>query len=1191
MPHDASAVAPHFLPTPRQRARAIRGPPTSAGSTSAPPSSRPPDSGEGEHGARLRGGSGNEPAALSKELADFLIELSIALHKHAIYPAGHPQLAGSVAAVVRRLEPMLAERSTLSLGVARQQLIIEGVATSENHPLLRELAGRLHRHQLGAVRFLAGVTAEEVADFVHTVGIEAERTDRPLGLEPAEELARWLHVRVYPLTFGQLELLEESGGRDQPAEKGEGLEGERDATQIGGGSATERTRASRAAQLWIGMARAALAGEIASDEPPPSTDPVVVAKAIDDHVKDQAYDQVVVGYLLQIADELKGKGGRERLALQKRISSMVATLKPETLARLLEMGGDVRQRRRFVLDASQGMAVEAVVDLVQAAAETGRQTISHSMMRMLSKFARHAERGGARVRGQADHALRDHVGRLLTDWDLDDPNPDAYRKALDAMSKSAPLFGNVEQSLPCEPERLVQMGLEAGVVGSALWRAVDVMASRESLSPLIDLLDRAPQGWATEAVWEVLATPERLREVLERGQPDTGTVTRMARRMGLAAAEPLLDAVETEPDRFGTLVAQALCALGPDAAPAIARRLPGARWTVQRQLLTAMAGLPPEAVHKAIVLNDYVRHPDAGVRAEALGASLGGPEREAALALAVSDTDAAVLEAALSELAERGVDGSAAFSGAPTLMRRLDDGSIPAQLRRLAIRALASTGIPDARDWLVRHAVRRGGWLRLRRRILNTHWPDLPEAIAAMAERWSDEPDVMPVLELALRSNNPAVRAAVVEAGRARRARRGERQVSEAASFLTSFAQAISTMMLYRAGHPARERAIDASYARLLSLQHEAPSSHFSFLGHEVVHGSSPVRELKEWEWSARLAEAGIQRLEFTDQVSREEYDAFLEEVLARLTLGVIDTAAARPDRKTGIRFGAIGVRGVGGVDSLASPEDALIRTATIRYTLADEADAVRWMHDEVSVRGQLPLVEAEAVVRSLSVAMHSDNEIVIPLLQLKEFDQYTTTHSLNVSVLAMALAEFIGLGARDVRAFGVAGLLHDLGKVKVPKEILTKPGKLTDEEWSIMKSHPVEGARLIVASDRQLDLAAVVAYEHHIMLNGGGYPEMHFARECHTASRLVHVCDVYDALRTNRPYREAWELAPALELIESRAGFDFDRDMVRGFGAMMRQWEPRLAVLDEKTPLPAPKGDAALAGSLSADVVQEGLS
>jgi putative nucleotidyltransferase with HDIG domain len=312
------------------------------------------------------------------------------------------------------------------------------------------------------------------------------------------------------------------------------------------------------------------------------------------------------------------------------------------------------------------------------------------------------------------------------------------------------------------------------------------------------------------------------------------------------------------------------------------------------------------------------------------------------------------------------------------------------------------------------------------------------------------------------------------------------------------------------------------------------------------------------------LAEAGIQRLEFEDQVSRDDFEGFLDEVLARVTLSMIDTSESRQMRRTSIRFGAVGLRG----ETETPPEP--LPTATISFSLGEEADTFRWLQQEVQTTGTVPLLEAEAVVRSLAVAMHGGRQIVLPLLQLKEFDQYTTTHSLNVAVLSMALAEFQGLGARDVRAFGIAGLLHDVGKTKIPIEVLTKPGKLTDEERILMNGHPAAGARLLLDTEEKLDLAIVVAYEHHIMIDGGGYPALAYARACHHASRLVHVCDVYDALRTKRPYRDAWEFEKVLGYLNERSGLEFDPDLVAAFIRMMRQWEPQVAVLaDEHAAVP----------------------
>lgn len=381
--------------------------------------------------------------------------------------------------------------------------------------------------------------------------------------------------------------------------------------------------------------------------------------------------------------------------------------------------------------------------------------------------------------------------------------------------------------------------------------------------------------------------------------------------------------------------------------------------------------------------------------------------------------------------------------------------------------------------------------------------------------------------------------------------------MTEAVKFLTTLAQALATMSLYSEGHPARVRGIEQAYERLQVLQETDPRPRFSFLGQDVVYGEMSLRELGDWDWGTRLANAGVQRVEFQKGTTREEFELFLDEVLARITLQAIDSTTRSPEKRSTIKFGAIGVKG-GDDPKLVLP----VSTTNFTYTLGEEADTVEWMHKEVQSTGELPLFEAESVVRSLSLAMHGDRNIVMPLLQLKEFDQYTTTHSLNVSVLTMALAEWMGMGPSDVRAFGVAGLLHDLGKVRIPKEVLTKPGKLTDEEWVIMRRHPIDGAKIIYESDHNLNLAAAVAYEHHIMINGQGYPRRHFERGVHSASKLVHVCDVYDALRTNRPYREAWEPERVLKQIEQGAGPDFDLEAATAFIGMMKQWEAREAVL-----------------------------
>ena len=162
--------------------------------------------------------------------------------------------------------------------------------------------------------------------------------------------------------------------------------------------------------------------------------------------------------------------------------------------------------------------------------------------------------------------------------------------------------------------------------------------------------------------------------------------------------------------------------------------------------------------------------------------------------------------------------------------------------------------------------------------------------------------------------------------------------MTEAVRFLTTFTQALATMTLYEDGHPARERAVDTAYAALDDLQRVTARPLFTFLGEDVVCGKVPIRELKDWEWARRLSDAAVQRLEFDEEVGREDFELFLEEVLGRLTLSSPPSVEARPMRRSGVRFGAVGVRG--------ETTDSEPPVAVAGYSLNVEADAIRWLHE-----------------------------------------------------------------------------------------------------------------------------------------------------------------------------------------------------------------------------------------------------
>jgi len=381
--------------------------------------------------------------------------------------------------------------------------------------------------------------------------------------------------------------------------------------------------------------------------------------------------------------------------------------------------------------------------------------------------------------------------------------------------------------------------------------------------------------------------------------------------------------------------------------------------------------------------------------------------------------------------------------------------------------------------------------------------------------------------------------------------------MSDPVRFLIAMSQALSTMGLYGDDHPATARSLDNALERLRDLQGANPKLHFTFLTGEVLVGSEMVHELEGAGELSRLVKAGIERIEFTDTVEPEQFARFLSHLTIRLGIRSGSTSDDLWQMgESAIKFGQVAL-----AEGFKKRISAPFKVASLTYTLREERDTIDWMHEEIRQGSKLPMVEAEAVVRSLSIAMHAEQAIVLPLLQLKEFDQYTTTHSMNVSVLAMAMGEFLELGAATIRALGVAGMLHDLGKVCVPHDILVKPGKLTDAERLVIQDHPMVGARMLLENADPMGLAAVVAYEHHIRLDGGGYPKLHDARGAQYASRIVHICDVYDALRTIRPYRDAWESERAMAYIHDRAGVEFDPSIARSFIAMMRKWDSQIAL------------------------------
>ncbi|HLV26144.1 MAG TPA: HD domain-containing phosphohydrolase [Gemmatimonadales bacterium] len=378
--------------------------------------------------------------------------------------------------------------------------------------------------------------------------------------------------------------------------------------------------------------------------------------------------------------------------------------------------------------------------------------------------------------------------------------------------------------------------------------------------------------------------------------------------------------------------------------------------------------------------------------------------------------------------------------------------------------------------------------------------------------------------------------------------------------FLHSLAQSIATISLYGPGHPARTSAVDTTYKLLDGLHYGDRQPVFTFLGENVVHDRTVLPALRGWQWATRLSEAGVQRMEFAPDLSRDSFEHFLDRLLNKL--GSVAAAADAMDEADaaldGVRFGAIVAS-----DETDSEDDGFDDSSVPAYSLAEETAVTRWIFANAERRGVVPASEAELVVRSLSVLRHAEVRPSIPILQLPSFDDYLVMHSINVASLSLALAERLGAARREALRVGVAGLLHDIGMAGVPRELMEK-SRLTREERDRIRRHPADGARMLMAGAPSLEAAAVAAYEHHMRPDGSGYPVLATVRRPHVVSAIVKVASVFTALRSSRLHWPAWSLARSLRYMESGMGVEFEAEVAATFVRMLRGGRDRQVAVTE---------------------------
>ncbi|MBP9685812.1 MAG: HD-GYP domain-containing protein [Rhodoferax sp.] len=257
------------------------------------------------------------------------------------------------------------------------------------------------------------------------------------------------------------------------------------------------------------------------------------------------------------------------------------------------------------------------------------------------------------------------------------------------------------------------------------------------------------------------------------------------------------------------------------------------------------------------------------------------------------------------------------------------------------------------------------------------------------------------------------------------------------------------------------------------------------------------------------------------------------------------------------------------------APVSAAVEIERASKICRQSKQAVVSMFEEARMGNAVDVGGAKQLVEEINDSVARNPGALISLARLKTADDYTYMHSVAVCAMMVALAKQMGLDEAQTRSAGLAGLLHDLGKAVMPMEVLNKPGKLTDAEFVIIKSHPVEGHKMLLTGSNVDPLALEVCLHHHEKTDGSGYPDRLKGDAISLFAKMGAVCDVYDAITSNRPYKAGWDPAESLRKMAEWANGHFDPQVFQAFvksmgiypvGSLVRLTSGRIGVVVEQT-------------------------
>jgi putative nucleotidyltransferase with HDIG domain len=365
---------------------------------------------------------------------------------------------------------------------------------------------------------------------------------------------------------------------------------------------------------------------------------------------------------------------------------------------------------------------------------------------------------------------------------------------------------------------------------------------------------------------------------------------------------------------------------------------------------------------------------------------------------------------------------------------------------------------------------------------------------------------------------------------------------------LRRLAATIRSAQLYSPGHTIIARSLEAFSTAVQLLHSLQPSIVIGLVGDEIIVDGTPLAAAETFAALVRRLKAGgIERISIERGVSPEELATFVNAVIT-IERQPDETIAAFPPMSH-IRVGRVSIEH--GIE--ANVQDMM----TMKQMYGDAVSVAEEVWDSAGSEGKPDSTMARTMVDGLAQAVAQNRTGLLALTTLKNYDNYTFTHMVNVSILTMGQARGLGVDGPLLREFGLAALMHDIGKVRTPLEILNKPEKLTDEEFAIMKRHTVEGAEILRKTPEIPALAPVVAFEHHLRLDGSGYPQDVARSSLNLGTMLCSIADVFDAMRSQRAYQKAFPTERILQVLKRDDGQQFDQHLVRRFVQLIGIYPP----------------------------------